>query len=204
MIWGVKKTLFPEKQNRPDVIIKRANWQKIMWHKFLKRLRFIDESGIDCALTRLYGRAPKNERVKDYVPDCRFKRKSVLACLGMEREIVSLLYDGTLDGKLFLQYIEEFLAPTLLHGDIVVMDNATPHKVKGVREAIEARGAKAWYLPVYSPDFNPVELLWTKVKAFLKKMKARTDEALEKALELALNSVGKSDLANWFNHCGYY
>ena len=165
---------------------------------------FLDESGVNLAQTRLYGRAPSNERVNDYVPDARFERKSILVSIKLNGQMSSLLFSGTLNGKLFIEYIKQFLSKILNNSDIVILDNCTAHKVAGVKEAIEACGARVLYLPAYSPDFNPVELLWSKVKAVLRKEKARTFDVLEKALKLALDSVSANDIAGWFNHCGYF
>lgn len=170
----------------------------------MDKLVFLDESGVNLAETRLYGRAPSNERVNDYVPDVRFERKSILVSLKLNGQMSSLLFSGTLNGKLFIQYIKQFLSQILTEGDIVILDNCTAHKVTGVKEAIEACGAKVLYLPAYSPDFNPVELLWSKVKAVLRREKARTFENLEKALKLALDSVSSDDVRGWFKHCAYF
>ena len=116
----------------------------------------------------------------------------------------SLLFSGTLNGELLIQYIEQFLSKILNKGDIVVLDNCSAHKVAGVKEAIEACGAKVLYLPAYSPDLNPVELLWSKVKAILRREKARTFDTLENALKLALDSVSTNDISGWFKRCGYF
>jgi transposase len=169
----------------------------------LDKLVFLDESGVNPAQTRLYGRAPSNERVADYVPDARFERKTILVSFKLNGQMSSLLFRGTLNGKLFIQYIKEFLSQILKEGDIVILDNCTAHKVSGVKKAIEACGAKALYLPAYSPDLNPVELLWSKVKAILRREKARTFESLEKALKIALDSVSVHDIGGWFKHCRY-
>jgi transposase len=169
----------------------------------LDKLVFLDESGVNLAQTRLYGRAPTNERVNDYVPDARFERKSILVSVKLNGQMSSLLFSGSLNGMLFIEYIKQFLSQILNPGDIVILDNCTAHKVAGVREAIAACGAKLLFLPAYSPDFNPVELLWSKVKAILRKEKARTFETLEKALKLALDSISVNDIAGWFNCCGY-
>ena len=169
----------------------------------MSKLVFLDESGVNLAQTRLYGRAPSNKRVNDYVPDARFERKSILVSIKLNGQMSSLLFSGTLNGKLFIEYIKQFLSQILNEDDIVILDNCTAHKVDGVKEAIEACGAKVLYLPAYSPDLNPVELLWSKVKAILRREKARTFETLEKALKLALDSVSVDDIAGWFSHCGY-
>jgi len=141
-------------------------------------LIFLDESSINIGMTRLYGRAFGEERVIDYVPDVRFDRLSILSSMRLDGTLVPLTYKGTLDGMLFLAYVKECLAPTLNAGDIVIMDNASPHKVKGVVDAIEEKGAYVLWLPTYSPDLNPVEQLWSKIKALLRKVKARSLDAL--------------------------
>jgi transposase len=140
----------------------------------------------------------------DYVPDARFERKSILVGLRLTGQMQSLLFNGTLNGKLFIAYIKQFLSRILNVGDIVILDNCSVHKVAGVKEAIEACGAKILYLPAYSPDLNPVELLWSKVKAILRREKARTFDELEKALKIALDSVSVDDVVGWFKHCGYF
>jgi transposase len=166
-------------------------------------LVFIDESSINIGMTRLYGRAFGEERVIDYVPDVRFDRLSILSSMRLDGTLVPLTYKGTLDGVLFLAYIKECLAPTLNEGDIVIMDNASPHKVKGVVDAIEEKGAYVLWLPTYSPDLNPVEQLWAKVKAHLRKEKARTLDALYLALKDALDSISLSDIKAWFAMANY-
>jgi len=162
-------------------------------------LVFLDESSVNIGMTRLYGRAFGEERIIDYVPDVRFDRLSILSSMRLDGTFVPLTYKGTLDGAFFLAYIKECLAPTLSEGDIVIMDNASPHKVKGVVEAVEEKGAYVLWLPTYSPDLNPVEQLWSKIKAHLRKAKAQTVDALYIALKQALDSVSLSDIKAWFN-----
>ena len=164
----------------------------------------LDESSLNIGMTRLYGRAFGEERVFDYVPDVRFDRVSILSSMRLDGTLVPLVYKGTLNGELFLAYVKKFLAPTLKAGDIVIMDNASPHKVKGVVEAIESAGAYVLWLPTYSPDLNPVEQLWSKVKAHLRKVKARTLDALYIALKDALDSISISDIKAWFINSGYF
>ena len=166
-------------------------------------LVFLDETGINLGMTRLYGRAYGKERVVDYVPDVRFERVSLLSSVRLDGTLVPLVFSGALDGKLFLGYITQCLAPTLKEGDIVIMDNASVHKVKGVAEAIEARGAYLLYQPTYSPDFNPAENMWSKIKTALRTAKARTTDALFEALKFALDDVSISDIKGWFSSCGY-
>lgn len=166
-------------------------------------LVFLDESSINIGMTRLYGRAFGEERVIDYVPDVRFDRLSILSSMRLDGTLVPLTYKGTLNGALFLAYIKECLVPTLNDGDIVIMDNASPHKVKGVVDAIEEKGAYVLWLPTYSPDLNPVEQMWSKVKAHLRKAKARTLDALYVALKNALDSISPSDISSWFAMTNY-
>jgi len=181
----------------------REQWEIDQKEMDAARIVFLDETSINIGMTRLYGRARGEERVIDYVPDVRFDRVSLLSSIRLDGTLVPLTYSGTLDGKLFVAYVTQFLAPALNEGDIVIMDNASPHKVKGVVEAIEAAGAFVIYQPTYSPDFNPAENMWSKIKAALRKAKARTADALFEALKDALDSVSISDIRGWFVNAGY-
>jgi transposase len=154
-------------------------------------------------MTRLYGRAKTNERVNDYVPDVRFERTSVVANIRLNGKQSTMTFKGTLNGQVFAAYVEQCLAPMLSLGDIVVMDNLSSHKVKGAINPILAKGATVLYLPPYSPDFNPVELSWSKMKSMLGKLKARTVEEMEEAMKISLDCFTKSAIENWFSHFGY-
>jgi transposase len=167
------------------------------------KLVFLDECGVNTGMTRLYGRGPKNERVVDAVPDTRFHQTTILSSIRMDGTTVPCVFEGALNGELFREYVRKFLAPTLRPGDIVVMDNLSSHKVSGVVEAIEAAQAKVMFLPPYSPDLNPIEMMWSKVKAILRKLKTRTKELLIDAIAFALDCVCASDAAGWFSHDGY-
>ena len=134
----------------------------------LEKLVFLDESSINTGMTRLYGRGKNGKRVVDYTPDVRFQRTSILSSVRANGDIVPFIFDGSLNGELFKEYILQFLVPTLQAGDTVIMDNLTSHKVQGVAEAIATAGASVVYLPPYSPDLNPIELMWSKVKAYLR------------------------------------
>lgn len=166
-------------------------------------LVFMDECGVNTGMTRIYGRGPKNERVVDAVPDTRFHQTTILSSMRLDGTTIPCVFEGALNGELFLEYMRKFLAPTLRHGDIVVMDNLSSHKVSGVVEAIEAVGAKVMFLPPYSPDLNPIEMMWSKVKAILRKLKIRAKDLLVDAIAFALDSVSSSDVAGWFSHDGY-
>ena len=141
--------------------------------------------------------------MNDYVPDVRFERTSIIASLGLIGVEAPLAFKGTLDGDLFGWWVKEMLAPTLSIGDIVFLDNLSVHKVAGVLDPIYDRGATPVFLPEYSPDLNPIELMWSKVKSVLRKIKARTFDELINALKQALDSVTYSDIVGWFLHHGY-
>jgi len=190
-------------QNRDDVKAARDEWQAAQLKMEIDKLVFLDESGTNTGMTRLYGRSLSNERVVDYTPDVRFEQTSILSSIRANGDMVPLVYEGALNGELFKTYVVECLIPTLSKGDIVIMDNLTSHKVAGVVDSIIAAGAKVVYLPPYSPDFNPIEMMWSKIKAYLRKVKARTKELLEKAIAQALSLVTTSDILAWFAECGY-
>lgn len=154
-------------------------------------------------MTRLYGWGESSERIVDYVPDVRFSRLSIVSTIRLNGEQAPFVFSGTLNGELFKQYVTEILAPTLNEGDIVVMDNLSSHKVKGTIDPILERGAKVLYLPAYSPDLNPIELSWSKVKSILRNLKARTYDELIASIKTALDAISKSDITNWFMHDGY-
>lgn len=166
-------------------------------------LRFIDESGMNLGLTRRYGRAAPGIRVEDAVPFNPGPNVSVIGALSCQGIGAVMSIEGAVDGPAFLAYVRQVLAPTLVEGEVVVMDNLSAHKVAGVREAIEAKGAKVLYLSPYSPDFSPIEQGWSKIKTALRAAKARTREALEDALAAALATITPFDARNWFTHCGY-
>jgi transposase len=169
----------------------------------INQLVFLDESGINTGMTRLYGRSSSDERVVDYTPDVRFERTSILSSIRANGDMVPFIFEGALNGELFKAYVSQFLVPTLNEGDIVIMDNLSSHKVDGVADLIAAAGASIVYLPPYSPDLNPIEMMWSKVKSYLRKVKARTNELLEIAIVEAINRVTISDILAWFAKDGY-
>ncbi len=167
------------------------------------RLKFLDEAGSNIAMTRLYGRAKRGSRVIDSVPQNYGENITMVACLSAAGLTAPMTVEGAVDGAVFKAYVEQVLAPTLIKGDVVIMDNLGAHKVKGIREAIEARGAKVIYLPPYSPDLNPIEKCWSKIKTYLRAAKARTRQTLEQALKEALLLVTEKDAQGWFASSGY-
>ncbi len=169
----------------------------------LGRFKFLDEAGSNLAMTRLYGRAAKGERVIDTVPQNYGENVTMLASLSVSGIAAPMTINGAVDGIVFKVYVEQVLGPTLKAGDVVVMDNLPAHKVAGIKQLIEATGAELIYLPPYSPDLNPIEKCWSKIKTYLRKAKARTRAELEKALREALLLITEEDAAGWFKSCGY-
>jgi len=169
----------------------------------LHRLRFLDESGVNLGMTRLYGRAAPGERVVEATPGTSGPHYTLVAALGMQGVQAPLLFEAAMTTLTFETYIEEVLAPTLQRGEILVMDNLSAHKSDQVRATLEARGVQLIFLPPYSPDLNPIEKCWAKMKAALRAAKARTWGDLVVALRDALLSVSRSDVLAWFAHCGY-
>jgi len=154
-------------------------------------------------MARMYGRAPKGERCRAPVPHGHWKTTTFVGGLTLAGVVAPMTLDGAMTGAAFLAYVEQVLAPTLRPGDLVVMDNLPAHKPIAIREAIEATGATMVFLPPYSPDFNPIELAFAKIKALLKKASARTLPALWDAIRDAINAVTPNDARNFFTACGY-
>lgn len=171
--------------------------------EYPEKLIFIDETGVTLNMTSVYGRSLKGKRVTGACPVSRGKRISTIGAMSSRRSEACMTFEGTLNGELFLSYLSNFLCPTLKKGQIVITDNARVHKVKGVKELIESKGAELLYLPPYSPELSPIEMCWSELKNFLKKAEARTEEFLNEALSAALNMITENDCKGWFGHCGY-
>lgn len=154
-------------------------------------------------MTPLYGWGEKSERVNEYVPDMRFQRTSIISVLGTEGFAAPMTYDGTMNKTLFSAYLKECLAPTLQTGDIVIMDNSSVHTAKGILQPIYDVGATVLFLPKYSPDLNPIEMAWSKMKIMLKKLKAQTKAELQDAFVKALDYITADDINGYFRHDGY-
>jgi len=167
------------------------------------KLVFLDETGTSTKMARLRGRSPKGERCQASVPHGHWKTTTLVAGLRLGGITAPGVIDGAMDGELFTLYAEHFLAPALNEGDIVILDNLPAHKVTRAREVIEAAGATLLFLPPYSPDFNPIEQAFAKIKALLRKAAARTVEALETAIATALKSFTPDECANYFANSGY-
>jgi transposase len=154
-------------------------------------------------MSRAYGRAPQGQRVREATPAGHWRTLTVLGALTCYGLLATMTIEAATDGEIFLAYIEQVLGPRLRPGQVVVMDNLAAHKVAGVREKIEATGAHLVYLPPYSPDFNPIDPCWGKVKQCLRALKARSLETLELAISQALASITPHNALAWFEHCGY-
>ncbi len=164
---------------------------------------FIDETGATTKMARLRGRAPRGERCYASVPHGHWKTTTFTAGLRRSGLIAPMVLDGPMDGAAFIAYVEQVLVKELTPGDVVIMDNLPAHKVSGVRQAIEAAGARLLYLPPYSPDFNPIEMAFSKLKAILRKAAARTVENLWNAIANALDAFSPAECQNYFKAAGY-
>lgn len=168
-----------------------------------EKLIFLDESGVTPPMTRVWGRAGKGERVAEATPQGQGKVLTTLGAMSVRGILAAMTIEAATDGEVFYAYVEQVLVPRLKPGDVVLMDNLSAHKVPGIRELIGARPAELLYLPPYSPDFNPIEKAWFKLKQFLRGVKARTAETLEAAVAEAVKTITPENAAAWFRLCGY-
>jgi transposase len=167
------------------------------------RFVFLDETGTATNMGRRYGRSRRGERLIAAVPQGHWKTTTFIAGLKQSGIVAPLVLDGPMTGSAFRAYVEQFLAPALEPGDVVVLDNLAAHKVAGVRQAVAAAGAAILYLPPYSPDLNPIEQLFAKLKTLLRKAAARTRDQLWQAIGRFLANISSRECANYLNHCGY-
>lgn len=190
-------------QDRPDVVQDRRRWR--VWQRYMdpSRFVFLDETGTSTNMTPRYGRCPRGQRLVAATPWGHWKTTTFVAGLREDGIIAPLVLDGPMTGEVFRAYVEQMLAPSLAPGDAVVMDNLAAHKVAGVREAIQAAGASLLYLPPYSPDLNPIEQVFAKLKALLRKTAARTKEALWAAIGQLLDHFEPHECKNYLRNCGY-
>lgn len=169
----------------------------------MRQYVFLDECGVTTDLLRRYGRSPRGERLHDHTPCSHWEAHTVIAALRLEGVTAPAVFDGPIDTPSFLAYIQQVLAPTLRPGDVVVMDNLAVHKQAVVRAAIETVGAHLRYLPPYSPDFNPIELAFAKLKAFLRAARPRSFDQVCALVAAALELYTPIECANYVRHCGY-
>jgi transposase len=185
------------------VQIARRTWGEAQPAMDVEKLVFIDETWAATNMTRNYGRAPKGSRCIGSAPLGDWQTTTFVAALRHHQLTAPMVVDGPMDGELFLAWVEQFLCPTLHGGDIVILDNLSSHKVDGVRQAIAAAGAAVLYLPPYSPDLNPIEKLFSKLKTLLRKAAKRSTQDLWEQIGQLLLTISKSECANYFASCGY-
>jgi transposase len=198
-----KKTLCAAERHRQDVAEEREEWKKLQEVFDIEKLVFIDETWTKTNMIPLYGWAEIGKRVMDDVPHGHWQTTTFLAALRHDGLSVPMVVDGAINGELFLAYVNQILLPTLKEGDIVVLDNLSSHKVAEVAKVIGSVGAKVLYLPPYSPDFNPIELVFSKLKTWVRKLKLRTMEDLWKKLGELCDAFTPSEYKNYFKHAGY-
>ena len=185
------------------MIEKREAWPDIIAAIDLNKLVFLDESGVNTNMSRLYARASGGTRANDAVPLNKGQSTTILSSVRANGTTVPMVFSGAVNREKFKEYLRDYLAASLHSGDVVIMDNLPCHKVVGVSDLIEAAGASILYLPPYSPDLNPIEMMWSKIKAYLRMVKARTVDALLAAIPRAFSSVAASDIHGWFAAAGY-
>jgi len=198
-----KKTLHAAEQNRPDVAAARAQLKAEQPKLKAPRLVFIDETAVTTKMVRHYRRSPRGERLVASVPHGHWKTLTLVAALRIGGLTAPTVFDGAMNGPSFLADVEQVLAPSLRKGDIVFMDNLSTHKIDGVAAAIEAVGAKLRHLPAYSPDLNPIEMVFSKLKTAPRKGAARNVKALMRLVGKLIETFAPEECANYFRHAGY-
>jgi transposase len=198
-----KKVLHASERDTPRVQRLREDYRETMAEFIAKHLKFIDESGVHLSFTRLYGRAAPGTRVVDAAPYQPAEKWTLVATLNWQAVEAPWVIPGSLNGETFEVYVRQVLAPTLKRHDIVIMDRLPAHRAAAIEPLIQARGAHLQLLPPYSPDLNPIERCWAKLKTILRSLKPRTEAELLKAIKTALKSITDSDARAWLEYCGY-
>lgn len=200
---GSKKTLLAIEQARADIARRRRRWRS--WQPRLdpRRLVFIDETWVKTNMAPLRGWGPKGKRLRGFAPHGHWRTLTFLGALRCDRLTAPCVFDGPINGQCFQAYVEQQLVPVLEPGDIVVMDNLGSHKAAAVRQMIQAAGARLWYLPPYSPDLNPIEQTFAKIKHWMRLAQTRTIDDTCRALGRLAPSIPPEECANYFNNAGY-
>ena len=198
-----KETGHAAEQDRPDILKRRRAWFAKQTDLDPRRLIFVDETGASTKMARLHGRALKGERLRMSVPHGHWRTTTFIGALRLSGMTAPLVLDGPMTGEWFAAWAAHVLAPTLRRGDIVILDNLPAHKSPAARAAIEAKGAQLRFLPPYSPDFNPIEMAFAKLKALLRKAAARTPDALWRAIGDAIDRFTRRECRNYFAAAGY-
>jgi transposase len=196
-----KKSLHAAERDTPENLIRRQEFLAAIAKVEPEHLFFLDETGLTASMTRLYGRTPAGVRVHEAAPESHWSVVALIAGMRLTGMVAPMTIPAATDGEIFRAYVEHFLVAAMRPGDVVVMDNLSSHKVAGVREMIEAEGAKLLDLPPYSPDLNPIEKGWSKIKQILRTAKARSEELLDQATAHALQLVTPEDARGWFKVC---
>jgi transposase len=198
-----KKSVHAAEQQRPDVARKRGAWRKHQPRIGIEHLVFIDETWTKTNMAPLRGWSRKGERLLTHVPHGHWKTMTFIAALRHDRIDAPCVFDGPINGESFLNYVEQILVPALAPGDIVIMDNLGSHKSDAVRSAIRKAGARLFFLPPYSPDLNPIEQAFSKLKQALRKAKERTVEAIWKRIGTLIPTFTKQECKNYFTNAGW-
>ena len=197
-----KKSLHAIERDREENRKRREEFLQRLQTIPPEKLIFLDESGVTTQMTRGYARASGGRRVHEATPGGHWKILTILSALSLGGLLATMTIEEATDGDIFLAYLEQVLGPKLRPGDVVVMDNLSAHKVAGVEQLIQAAGAELLYLPPYSPDLNPIEKAWAKLKQLLRSAKARTAEALNQAIAELLPQITPQNAQAWFRHSG--
>jgi len=199
-----KKSVHAAERDTERVVALRAAFVEAMQHEDFTRFKFVDETSTNLTYCRRYARAAGGQRAGQATPLHGGPNVTLVAALTPQGLQAAMSVSGAVNGEVFAAYLGQVLGPTLVAGDVVVLDNLPAHKVAGLAELVEARGARLLYLPPYSPDFNPIELAFGKLKTWLRTAQARTREALEAVIQAATDWITEHDAKNWFDHCGYH
>jgi transposase len=200
--WKKKMTCAKELE-RPDVAERRENWPAEIGDTPVEKLVFVDESHASTDMAREYGWGQRGERVTGFVPQGHYKTQTMLAGIRLSGPVAPVVFDGSVNSEIYAAWVEQFLIPELHSGDVVIADNLASHKSAKVVELIESAGCRALFLPRYSPDLNPIEPMWSKIKSYLREVEARTVDALYDAVAAALDRVTPSDCLGFYKNSGY-
>ena len=203
MGYASKQTVRPSEHDRPDLVVARAAWRERAPEWDPEHLVFLDETGVTTNLLRRYGRAPRGVRVHDDAPFARWQTSTFIAALRLTGLTAPGVFDGAIDGPIFLAYVEQILVPTLHPRDIVIADNLAAHKGAAVQRAVATAGATLIFLPAYSPDLNPIELAFAKLKAIVRRARCRSIATLWPLLGECLQHFSAEECRNYFRHAGY-
>jgi transposase len=199
-----KKQVHAAERDTERVTTLRAAFVEAVQTRDVTRFHFVDETSTNLTYCRRYGRAPGGQRVNQAVPLHGGANGTLIAALTPAGLGAAMTVSGAVHGAVFAAYLEQVLGPTLRPGDVVVLDKLPAHKVEGLASLVEAHGAHLLYLPPYSPDFNPIEVAFSKLKTRLREVQARSRQALEEAIQAATEWISRQDAQNWLAHCGYH